>query len=126
MSVPLSNCPFLAQLLRDSSQTKLLLHQPSDLVSLHLVFRVIPLSLAFKEHNVAFFLVVDKDEFIREGVVVASLAGLRPAFKKEGTVTAANASGLNDGAAALVVMSKDEAEKIKAQLEGAGATVELK
>ncbi|WP_442681122.1 acetyl-CoA C-acetyltransferase [Sphingomonas sp. ASY06-1R] len=55
--------------------------------------------------------IIDKDEFIREGVVVASLAGLRPAFKKEGTVTAANSSGLNDGAAALVIMSGEEAEK---------------
>ncbi len=55
--------------------------------------------------------VVDRDEFIREGVVVASLAGLKPAFKKEGTVTAANASGLNDGAAALVLMTREEAEK---------------
>jgi acetyl-CoA C-acetyltransferase len=55
--------------------------------------------------------VVDQDEFIREGVEVASLAGLRPAFKKEGTVTAGNASGLNDGAAAIVVMSREEAEK---------------
>ena len=55
--------------------------------------------------------VVDRDEFIREGVAVASLAGLRPAFRKDGTVTAANASGLNDGAAALVLMSREEAEK---------------
>ena len=56
--------------------------------------------------------VIDKDEFIREGVVVASLAGLRPAFKKEGgTVTAANSSGLNDGAAAIIVMSAEEAAK---------------
>ncbi|NJC34035.1 acetyl-CoA C-acetyltransferase [Sphingomonas jejuensis] len=55
--------------------------------------------------------VVDRDEFIREGVAVASLAGLRAAFKKEGTVTAGNASGLNDGAAALVVMSREEAER---------------
>lgn len=55
--------------------------------------------------------VVERDEFIREGVVVASLAGLKPAFKKEGTVTAGNASGLNDGAAALVLMSRDEAER---------------
>jgi acetyl-CoA C-acetyltransferase len=55
--------------------------------------------------------VVDRDEFIREGVVVASLAGLKPAFKKEGTVTAGNASGLNDGAAALVVMTRAEAER---------------
>ena len=55
--------------------------------------------------------VIDKDEFIREGVAVASLAGLRPAFRKEGSVTAGNASGLNDGAAALVVMDRDEAER---------------
>jgi acetyl-CoA C-acetyltransferase len=55
--------------------------------------------------------VVDQDEFIREGVEVASLAGLRAAFKKEGSVTAGNASGLNDGAAALVLMSREEAEK---------------
>jgi acetyl-CoA C-acetyltransferase len=55
--------------------------------------------------------VVDRDEFIREGVEVASLAGLRAAFRKEGSVTAGNASGLNDGAAALVVMSREEAER---------------
>ena len=55
--------------------------------------------------------IVEHDEFIREGVEVASLAGLRAAFKKEGTVTAGNASGLNDGAAALVLMSREEAEK---------------
>jgi acetyl-CoA C-acetyltransferase len=55
--------------------------------------------------------VVERDEFIREGVEVASLAGLRPAFKKEGSVTAGNASGLNDGAAALVLMSREEAER---------------
>ena len=55
--------------------------------------------------------VVDTDEFIRDGVTVESLAGLRPAFKKDGTVTAANASGLNDGAAALVLMHADEAAR---------------
>lgn len=54
--------------------------------------------------------VVDKDEFIRHGVTYDSISGLRPAFDKEGTVTAANASGLNDGAAALVLMSKADAE----------------
>ena len=53
--------------------------------------------------------IVDADEFIRDGVTAESLGGLRPAFKKDGTVTAANASGLNDGAAALVLMSADEA-----------------
>ncbi len=54
---------------------------------------------------------VDTDEFIRDGVTAESLAGLRPAFKKDGTVTAANASGLNDGAAVLVLMSADEAAR---------------
>ena len=55
--------------------------------------------------------IVDRDEFIREGVEIAALAGLRPAFKKDGTVTAGNASGINDGAAALVLMSREEAEQ---------------
>jgi acetyl-CoA C-acetyltransferase len=55
--------------------------------------------------------IVENDEYIRDGVEQAGLAGLRPAFRKEGTVTAANASGLNDGAAALVLMSREEAER---------------
>jgi len=55
--------------------------------------------------------IVERDEYIRDGVEQASLAGLRPAFRKDGTVTAGNASGLNDGAAALVVMRRDEAER---------------
>ncbi len=54
---------------------------------------------------------VADDEYIRAGATLDSVSGLRPAFKKDGTVTAANASGLNDGAAALVVMSRAEAEK---------------
>jgi acetyl-CoA C-acetyltransferase len=55
--------------------------------------------------------IVDKDEFIRHGATLESVAGLKPVFNKEGSVTAANASGLNDGAAALVLMSADEAAK---------------
>jgi len=55
--------------------------------------------------------IVADDEYIRAGVTIDSVSGVRPAFKKDGTVTAANASGLNDGAAALVVMSADEAAK---------------
>jgi acetyl-CoA C-acetyltransferase len=55
--------------------------------------------------------IVENDEYIRDGVEQSGLAGLRPAFKKDGTVTAANASGLNDGAAALVLMSRAEAER---------------
>ncbi len=55
--------------------------------------------------------VVDTDEYIRDGVEQSALGSLRPAFKKEGSVTAGNASGLNDGAAALVLMSREEAER---------------
>ena len=55
--------------------------------------------------------VVDADEYIRAGATLEAMAGLRPAFKKDGTVTAGNASGLNDGAAALVLMSAEEAAK---------------
>ena len=55
--------------------------------------------------------VVDSDEFIRVGTTYEGLAGLRPAFTKDGTVTAGNASGINDGAAALVLMTADEAKK---------------
>jgi len=60
--------------------------------------------------------VVERDEFIRDGVEQSALAGLRPAFRKDGTVTAGNASGLNDGAAALVVMRRDEAERRGAEI----------
>jgi acetyl-CoA C-acetyltransferase len=55
--------------------------------------------------------IVDQDEYIRHGATLESVSGLRPAFNKEGSVTAANASGLNDGAAALVLMSAAEAAK---------------
>ena len=55
--------------------------------------------------------VVENDEYIKEGVTLEGVSGLRPAFDKAGTVTAANASGLNDGAAALVLMSADEAAR---------------
>ncbi len=55
--------------------------------------------------------IIDLDEFIRPGVTVDALAKLRPAFKKDGTVTAGNASGLNDGASAVVLMTAAEAAK---------------
>ncbi|MDG2519933.1 acetyl-CoA C-acetyltransferase [Caulobacter segnis] len=55
--------------------------------------------------------VVDQDEYIRHGATLESVSGLRPAFTKDGSVTAANASGLNDGAAAVVLMSAEEAKK---------------
>ncbi|MBL8536079.1 MAG: acetyl-CoA C-acetyltransferase [Hyphomonadaceae bacterium] len=53
--------------------------------------------------------VVENDEYIKHDATLEGAAGLRPAFKKDGTVTAANASGINDGAAALVLMTADEA-----------------
>jgi acetyl-CoA C-acetyltransferase len=55
--------------------------------------------------------VVDQDEYIRHGATLDAMAGLKPAFTKDGSVTAGNASGLNDGAAALVLMSAEEAKK---------------
>ncbi|MGY4794621.1 acetyl-CoA C-acetyltransferase [Lysinibacillus fusiformis] len=60
-------------------------------------------------------LLFNQDEFPRAGVTAESLAKLRPAFKKDGSVTAANASGINDGAAAVVVMSKEKAQELGIQ-----------
>ena len=54
---------------------------------------------------------VEDDEYIRHGVTLESLGGLRPAFSKDGSVTAGNASGINDGAAAVVLMTAENAEK---------------
>jgi len=62
--------------------------------------------------------VVARDEYIRAGATIEAMSGLRPAFKKDGTVTAANASGLNDGAAALVLMSADDAARQNAPILG--------
>ena len=55
--------------------------------------------------------VVDQDEYIRHGTTLDTVGKLKPAFSKDGTVTAGNASGINDGAAAVVLMSADEAKK---------------
>ena len=55
--------------------------------------------------------VVDQDEYIRPGTTIDAVGKLRPAFSKDGTVTAGNASGINDGAAAVVLMTEEEAEK---------------
>src|SRR5450756_2931697 len=56
--------------------------------------------------------VVNADEYPKQGVTLESLAKLRPAFDKEGTVTAGSASGINDGAAAVVLMKASEAAKL--------------
>lgn len=57
-------------------------------------------------------IVFDTDEYPRKGTTAAKLAGLRPAFKKEGSVTAGNSSGINDGAAAIMVMSRKKADEL--------------
>lgn len=57
-------------------------------------------------------IVFDQDEFIRKGATLEGLSKLRPAFKKDGSVTAGNASGINDGAAALILMTKEKAEAL--------------
>jgi len=67
---------------------------------------IVPVTIPGRKGDV----VVDQDEYIRHGATLEAMAKLRPAFSREGSVTAANASGLNDGAAALVLMSADEAK----------------
>lgn len=62
--------------------------------------------------------IVDQDEYIRTGATIEAMQSLKPAFKKDGSVTAANASGINDGAAALVLMSADDAAKRGAPVLG--------
>ncbi len=69
---------------------------------------IVPVPIKVKKQEVMF----DTDEHPRKGVTAEGLAKLRPAFKKDGTVTAGNASGINDGAAALVIMSAEKAEEL--------------
>jgi acetyl-CoA C-acetyltransferase len=68
---------------------------------------IVPYTITTKKGDI----VVDTDEFIRDGATYEALAKLRPAFSKDGTVTAGNASGINDGAAAVVLMTAAEAAK---------------
>jgi acetyl-CoA C-acetyltransferase len=68
---------------------------------------IVPVTVKSRKGDV----VVDADEYPKHGTTLEKVAGLRPAFAKDGTVTAANASGINDGAAALVLMSASEAQK---------------
>lgn len=69
---------------------------------------IIPVEIASKKGTVVF----DTDEFIKPGVTIDTLNTLRPAFDKAGTVTAGNASGINDGAAAVVMMSAQKAQEL--------------
>ncbi|NVK37985.1 MAG: acetyl-CoA C-acetyltransferase [Gammaproteobacteria bacterium] len=70
---------------------------------------IIPLSIPQRKGD---DVIVDTDECPRAGTTAEKLAGMRPAFKKDGTVTAANASSLNDGAAAVILASKEKAEEL--------------
>lgn len=70
---------------------------------------IVPISIPQKKGE---FVIFEKDEFPRFGTTAETLSKLKPAFKKDGTVTAGNASGINDGAAALVVMSENRAHQL--------------
>lgn len=70
---------------------------------------IVPVTIPQRKGDPVIF---DTDEFPRFGTTIEKLAKLRPAFQKDGTVTAGNASGINDGAAALVLMSEEMAEKL--------------
>ena len=74
----------------------------------HFKDEILPLEIASKKGSI----VVDADEYIKHGTTIESLSGLRPAFSKEGTVTAGNASGINDGAAAVMMMSAAMAKQL--------------
>ncbi|SMP00187.1 acetyl-CoA C-acetyltransferase [Paracoccus laeviglucosivorans] len=68
---------------------------------------IVPVTIKTRKGDI----VVDADEYIRHGATLDAMEKLRPAFTKDGTVTAGNASGLNDGAAAVLVMTEDEAAR---------------
>lgn len=70
---------------------------------------IVPVEIPQRKGDPVIF---DKDEYPKKGSTEEKLAGLRPAFKKDGSVTAGNASGINDGAAAVVVMSKQKADQL--------------
>ena len=89
------------------------------------VDEIVPVEIKTKKGTVVF----DKDEYPKKGVTAEGISGLRPAFIKDGTVTAANASGINDGAAAIVVMSAEKAAELGVKplarfVQGASAGVD--
>ena len=72
---------------------------------------IVPITISTRKGDVIF----DTDEYVRHGTTVDSLASLKPAFDKSGTVTAGNASGINDGAAAVIMMSASKAKELGLQ-----------
>ena len=73
---------------------------------------IVPVELSTKNGEISLF---DSDEYPRAGVTKENISGLTPAFQKEGTVTAANASGINDGAAGVLLMSEEKAQALDLQ-----------
>lgn len=69
---------------------------------------IVPVEISTRKGTVVF----EEDEYIKEGLKIEALQKLKPAFKKDGSVTAGNASGINDGAAALVIMSRKKADEL--------------
>lgn len=69
---------------------------------------IVPVVISTRKGDIT----VDTDEYIKDGTTIEKASKLRPAFKKDGTVTAGNASGINDGAAMLVIMSKEKADEL--------------
>lgn len=94
----------------DQDQAALESHQKATQAIASGAFKeeIVPVTIKGKKGDVIF----DTDEFPRADTSAQALAKLRPAFKKDGTVTAGNASGINDGAAAVVVMSAEKAKKL--------------
>src|SRR5699024_6447556 len=70
---------------------------------------IVPVEIPQRKSDPVIF---DTDEYVKEGTTKEKLSKLRPAFKKDGSVTAGNASGINDGAAAVLVMSRRKAEEL--------------
>jgi acetyl-CoA C-acetyltransferase len=81
----------------------------------HFNDQIVPISIPQRKGDPVIF---DKDEFPRAGVTAEALGKLRPAFNREGTVTAGNASGINDGAAAVMMMSESKAKELGLEILG--------
>jgi acetyl-CoA C-acetyltransferase len=92
-------------LFAENSQKKAEQAQKKGLFS----YEIVPVKVEFKKNESR---LIESDEYIRYGTTIEKLASLKPAFKKEGTVTAGNASGINDGAAAVVLMSGEKAKAL--------------
>ncbi|MCX7780788.1 MAG: thiolase family protein [Negativicutes bacterium] len=94
---------------QEQDELALISHQRAALARKKGIFKaeIVPVTVSSRKGPI----VIDSDEHPREDITLEKLAGMKPAFKKDGTVTAGNASSINDGAAALLLMSADEAKR---------------